>query len=128
MNQHNVDFIGGGFKLTLPYSLVWWFFWVVGLVMTGFGIAATVSTGDLEGLIFSVPGLTLMAIATPGSMSHGLHKMRKEAISAADLQAKAEQSGYTVENWFLQQSTLVPTCARQWRSSARSGVGIMRDG
>ena len=109
MNQQNIDFVGGTFKLTLPYSFVWWFLWVVGLVMTGFGVAATVSTGDLEGLIFSVPGLTLMAIATPGSMSHGLHKMRKKAISADDLQAKAEQSGYTVENWFLQQSTLVPT-------------------
>ena len=35
--------------------------------------------------------------------------MRKEAIAPEVLQEKAEQSGYSVDNWFLQQTTLVPT-------------------
>ena len=107
MTQHNIDFIGGGFKLTLPYTFGGWFLWVVGLALTGGGVAAALSEPIVIGI--SVLGLTLMALATPGSMSAGLHKMRKEAIAPEVLQAKAEQSGYSVDNWFLQQTTLVPT-------------------
>ena len=107
MVQQNIDFIGGGFKLTLPYTFGGWFLWVLGLAITGFGVVAAMS--DPVGLAVSVIGLVVLAMATPGSMSAGLHKMRKEAMSAEDLQKKKEQSGYTVDNWFLQQSTLVPT-------------------
>ena len=107
MNQHNIDFIGGGFKLTLPYTFGGWILWIMGLIITGIGVVAAVS--DPIGLAVSVIGLVVMAAASPGSMSAGLHKMRKEAIDPAILQTKAEQSGYTMENWFLQQSTLVPT-------------------
>ena len=107
MVQQNIDFIGGGFKLTLPYTFGGWFLWVIGLAITGIGVVAAMS--DPVGLAVSVIGLVVLAMASPGSMSAGLHKMRKEAMSAEDLQAKKEQSGYTVDNWFLQQSTLVPT-------------------
>ena len=107
MVQQNIDFIGGGFKLTLPYTFGGWILWIMGLIITGIGVVAAVS--DPVGLAVSVIGLVVMAAASPGSMSAGLHKMRKEAIDPAILQTKAEQSGYTMENWFLQQSTLVPT-------------------
>ena len=107
MAQQNIDFIGGGFKLTLPYTFGGWILWIIGLIITGIGVVAAVS--DPVGLAVSVIGLIVMAAASPGSMSAGLHKMRKEAIAPEILQAKAEQSGYTMENWFLQQSTLVPT-------------------
>ena len=107
MTQQSIDFIGGGFKLTLPYTFGGWFLWVIGLAITGFGVVA--ATTDPVGLAISVIGLTVMAAASPGSMSAGLHRMRKEAMSAEDLQAKKEQSGYSVDSWFLQQSTLVPT-------------------
>tara|TARA_Y100000766_G_scaffold196836_1_gene169302 strand:- start:309 stop:1646 length:1338 start_codon:yes stop_codon:yes gene_type:complete len=107
MVQQNIDFIGGGFKLTFPYTFGGWIVWIIGLLITGIGVVAAVS--DPVGLAVSVIGLVVMAAASPGSMSAGLHKMRKEAIAPEILQAKAEQSGYTMENWFLQQSTLVPT-------------------
>ena len=93
MVQQNIDFIGGGFKLTLPYTFGGWFLWVLGLVITGFGVVA--ATSDPAGLGVSIIGLVVLAMATPGSMSAGLHKMRKEAMSAEDLQKKKEQSGYT---------------------------------
>ncbi|MEL0331538.1 MAG: hypothetical protein VW982_04905, partial [Candidatus Poseidoniales archaeon] len=107
MTQQSIDFIGGGFKLTLPYTFGGWFLWVLGLGITGFGAVAAMS--DPVGLAVSVIGLVVLAMASPGSMSAGLYKMRNEAMSAEDLQAKKEQSGYSVDSWFLQQSTLVPT-------------------
>ena len=107
MVQQNIDFIGGGFKLTLPYTFGGWILWVLGLIITGFGVAAAMT--DPTGLGIAVIGLIVLAAASPGSMSAGLHKMRKEAIDPEILQAKAEQSGYSVDNWFLQQTTLVPT-------------------
>jgi hypothetical protein len=107
MAQQNMDFIGGGFKLTLPYTFGGWFVWVIGLGITGFGAVA--ATSDPGGLGVSIIGLIVLAMASPGSMSAGLYKMRNEAMSAEDLQAKIEQSGYSVDSWFLQQSTLVPT-------------------
>ncbi|MEC8681890.1 MAG: hypothetical protein VXY14_07535, partial [Candidatus Thermoplasmatota archaeon] len=107
MVQQNIDFIGGGFKLTFPYTFVGWALWALGLVLTGIGIVAAAS--DLAGLGVSAVGMVALAIASPGRMSAGLHRMRKEAIDPEILQAKADESGYTMENWFLQQSTLVPT-------------------
>jgi len=74
MTQHNIDFIGGGFKLTLPYTFGGWFLWVLGLALTGGGVVAALS--EPIGIGVSVFGLTLMALASPGSMSAGLHKMR----------------------------------------------------
>ena len=40
MVQQNIDFIGGGFKLTFPYTFVGWVLWALGLVLTGIGIVA----------------------------------------------------------------------------------------
>ena len=89
MAQQNIDFIGGGFKLTLPYTFGGWFLWVLGLLITGFGVVAAMS--DPVGLAVSVIGLVVLAMASPGSMSAGLHKMRKEAIAPEVLRAKAEE-------------------------------------
>jgi len=107
MAQNEIDFIGGGFKLTLPYTFGGWLLWVLGFIITAFGVAAAMT--DPTGLGIAVIGLIVLAAVSPGSMSAGLHKMRKEAIDPEILQAKAEQSGYSVDNWFLQQTTLVPT-------------------
>ena len=107
MVQQNIDFIGGGFKLTLPYTFGGWILWVLGLIITAFGVVA--ATDDLVGLGISVMGLVVMAAASPGSMSAGLHKMRNEAMSAEEFSKDNTQIGYTVDNWFLQQTTLVPT-------------------
>ena len=65
MVQQNIDFIGGGFKLTLPYTFGGWFLWVLGLAITGFGVVAAMS--DPVGLAVSVIGLIVMAAASPGS-------------------------------------------------------------
>jgi hypothetical protein len=35
--------------------------------------------------------------------------LRKQSIPHEELEAKAQASGLTVNNWFLQQTTLVPT-------------------
>ena len=107
MVQQNIDFIGGGFKLTLPYTFGGWILWVLGFIITAFGVVA--ATDDLVGLGISVMGLVVMAAASPGSMSAGLHKMRNEAMSAEEFSKDNTQIGYTVDNWFLQQTTLVPT-------------------
>ena len=66
MVQQNIDFIGGGFKLTLPYTFGGWILWVLGLIITVFGVVAAV--GDPIGLAVSVIGLIVMAAASPGSM------------------------------------------------------------
>ena len=76
MVQQNIDFIGGGFKLTFPYTFVGWVLWALGLVLTGIGIVA--ATSDLAGLGVSAVGMVVLAIASPGSMSAGLHRMRKK--------------------------------------------------
>ena len=67
MTQQSIDFIGGGFKLTLPYTFGGWFLWVLGLGITGFGAVAAMS--DPVGLAVSVIGLVVLAMASPGSMS-----------------------------------------------------------
>ena len=60
MNQQNIDFIGGGFKLTLPYTLGGWVLWIIGLVITGFGVVGAVTEPAALGI--AVLGLMLMAI------------------------------------------------------------------
>jgi hypothetical protein len=107
MASQEIDFIGGGFKLTLPYTLGGWVLWVFGLLVTCAGFVAGMT--DTPSLILAAFGLMMLAVASPGSMSAGLHNMRKNAIAPEELQAKIDQSGYSVDNWFLQQSTLVPT-------------------
>ncbi len=109
MASHEIDFIGGGFKLTTPYTFVGWLIWVFGGLITAFGVVSMGSEGLPMGLGIATIGLFVMASGTPGSLEAGLHHLRKSAIPPEELEAKAQQSGYTVDNWFLQQTTLVPT-------------------
>mgnify|MGYP005728962963 CR=1 FL=1 len=62
MVQQNIDFIGGGFKLTLPYTFGGWILWALGLIITGFGVVA--ATDDLVGLGISVSYTHLRAHET----------------------------------------------------------------
>ena len=50
-----------------------------------------------------------MAFSSPGSIEGQLKKVRDNAIDPAELEAKAEASGLTVDNWLMQQTTYVPT-------------------
>jgi hypothetical protein len=109
MTQQEMDFIGGGFKLTLPYTVVGWIVWIFGFILVGLGVVATIAQGDPLALMLSMVGFIVLAISSPGSLEAGLHNLRKSAIDPGVLEQKAKESGYTMENWFLQQSTLVPT-------------------
>ena len=109
MTQQEMDFIGGGFKLTLPYTFVGWIVWIFGFILVGLGVVATIAQGDPLALMLSMVGFIVLAISSPGSLEAGLHNLRKSAIDPGVLEQKAKESGYTMENWFLQQSTLVPT-------------------
>jgi len=66
MTQQNIDFIGGGFKLTLPYTFVGWIVWIIGLLIVGFGVVAAVS--DPYGIALCAIGFTVMALISPGSL------------------------------------------------------------
>ena len=103
MTQHNIDFIGGGFKLTLPYTFGGWFLWVVGLALTGGGVAAALS--EPLGIAISVFGLTLMALAPPGSMSALLHTLRTAALAPAVLQSNSKTTAYRVAHSLRQHHT-----------------------
>ena len=109
MAQHDMDFIGGGFKFTKPYTFVGWILWILGFLIVAAGVMMAATSSGIGGLGISVVGLMMLAISTPSSLQEGLHNLRNTAISPEELAKKAEESGYTVENWFLQQSTLVPT-------------------
>ena len=50
-----------------------------------------------------------MSMATPGSLQGSLHKIRQNAIDPAELQAKADASGLSIDNWWMQQTSYVPT-------------------
>ena len=109
MVANDMDFIGGGFKLTTPYTFGGWVIWIIGAVIIGFGVVLSSSEGLPFGLGMVAMGLLVMAGGTPGSLEGGLDNLRKGAIPPEELEAKAQQSGLTVDSWFLQQSTLVPT-------------------
>ena len=109
MVANDMDFIGGGFKLTTPYTFGGWVIWIIGAVIIGFGVVLSSSEGLPFGLGMVAMGLLVMAGGTPGSLEGGLDNLRKGAIPPEELEAKAQQSGLTVDSWFLQQTTLVPT-------------------
>ena len=81
--------------------------WVIGLIITLIGFAAAV--GQTPALLMAAIGLILMAFSSPGSLEGSLHKVRQNAIDPAELQAKAESSGLSIDNWWMKQTSYVPT-------------------
>ena len=108
MNIEDLDLNGGTFKVNLPYNWIGWIIWVIGLIFTlvGFALAAT---GEPSSLVLSILGLILLAFSSPGSLESSLHKVRQNAIDPAELEAKAEASGLSIDNWWMQQTSYVPT-------------------
>ena len=64
---------------------------------------------DTVALLMSAIGLVVMSMATPGSLQGSLHKVRQSAIDPAELQAKADASRLSIDNWWMQQTSYVPT-------------------
>ena len=60
--------------------------------------------------------LTVIAAACQEAC-RGHHRMRKEAMSAEDLQAKKEQSEYSVDSWFSSKARWCPPTTRTTGSS-----------
>ena len=58
-------------------------------------IAAALS--DTVVLLLAAIGLVVMSLATPGSLQGSLHKVRQNAIDPAELQAKADASGLSID-------------------------------
>ena len=107
MDIQKLDLNGGTFKVNFPYHWIGWLIWVVGLIITLIGFAAAIS--ETPALIMAGIGLFVMAISSPGSLEGALHKVRKNAIDPEVLQAKAESSGLTIDSWWMQQTSYVPT-------------------
>ena len=107
MDIGELDLDGGTFKFTLPYTTLGWIGWVIGLLVVIVGIVLGITDPPLIFLI--AVGCMVMAFMTPGSFEGSLNEIRKTAIDPAELEAKAEASGLTIDNWWLQQTTYVPT-------------------
>ena len=107
MNIEELDLNGGTFKVNLPYHWIGWLIWVIGLIITLVGFAAAVD--QAPALLMAAIGLILMAFSSPGSLEGSLHKVRQTAIDPAELQAKAEASGLSIDNWWMRQTSYVPT-------------------
>ena len=107
MTLQDINLDGGAFKLNLPYNFVGWIIFVLGFIVVLVGFVLSVD--DAMSLGISAAGFLVMAFSTPGSLEADLHNVRKNAIDPAELEAKAEASGLTIDNWWLQQTTYVPT-------------------
>ena len=107
MDIRELDLNGGTFKVNFPYHWIGWLIWVIGLLITLVGFAGAIN--DVQALILSAIGLVVMAFSSPGSLEGSLHKIRKNAIDPAELQAKAESSGLSIDSWWMQQTSYVPT-------------------
>ena len=105
----------GSLKIVLPYRWQEWLGYVIFGIVTIFGLLVTVgglgnSNEELVGGLFVMGvGFLGMAMFTPGSHEKELHKIRKQAIDPAELEQRAKESGLTVDNWFLRQTSYVPT-------------------
>ena len=106
MNIEELDLNGGTFKASFPYHWIGWLVWVIGVLITLFGLMLALS--DTVALLMSAIGLVVMSMATPGSLQGSLHKVRQNAIDPAELQAKADASGLSIDNWWMQQTSYVP--------------------
>lgn len=115
MDIKELDMNGGFFKLTFPYTMWGWIGWAAGLLLVIVGLVIAFlpsnnSSDDTFGfLLISTFGFLLMAAMTPGSFESSLNQVRKSAIDPEELAAKAEASGLSIENWWLQQRSYVPT-------------------
>ena len=107
MQIEELDLNGGTFKANLPYNWIGWLVWAIGLVLTLAGFVLAVKETPAIGL--SAVGLMIMAFSSPGSLEANLYKIRQNAIDPAELQAKAESSGLSIDNWWMQQTSYVPT-------------------
>ena len=109
MDISEVDLDGGTFKFTIPYHWISWIVWVIGLILTLLGIVATLGGNEIGTLLLSAVGCLMMAFSSPGSLEGQMKKVRESAIDPAELEAKAQASGLTIDSWLMQQSTYVPT-------------------
>ena len=105
----------GSFKLVLPYRWQGWLGYVIFGLVAIFGVLMTIGSLDTSneelvvGLFVTGVGFLGMAMFTPGSHEKELHEIRKQAIDPAELERRAKESGLTVDNWFLRQTSYVPT-------------------
>ncbi len=105
----------GSFKMVLPYRWQGWLGYVIFGIVAIFGLLITI--GSLEttnedlvyGLLITGFGFLGLAAVTPGSHEKDLHEIRKQAIDPAEIERKAKESGLSVDNWFLSQTSYVPT-------------------
>lgn len=108
MNTSPLDLDGGTFKLNLPYTWQGWLVWVIGMLITLVGAGLAI-TSEPSMAFLMILGCLLLALTAPGSLEATLHSIRKEAMPPEALEAKAQESGFTVDSWWLQQTTYVPT-------------------
>ena len=105
----------GSFKIVLPYRWQEWLGYVIFGLIAIFGSLMTIgslgtSNEELVGGLFVMGvGFLGMAMVTPGSHEKELHEIRKQAIDPAELERRAKESGLTIDNWFLRQTSYVPT-------------------
>tara|TARA_B100000900_G_scaffold61005_1_gene46434 strand:- start:2170 stop:3522 length:1353 start_codon:yes stop_codon:yes gene_type:complete len=109
INELNLH--GGSFKAVFPYTFWGWFAWVISALIAAAGLVIGLSGGEENrpAILMSAIGFFCLALSTPGSHQGDLHRVRMQAIDPEELDAKAKSSGLTIDNWWLQQSTYVPT-------------------
>ena len=105
---------GGFFKLSTPYRWYGWLGYALFGIMALVGMLMSLTNLDnnddiLAGLSISAIGLFGLAVITPSSHQKDLYNLRQQAIDPEVLEAKAKESGLSIDNWFLKQTTYVPT-------------------
>ena len=101
----------GSFKIVLPYRWHGWLGYVIFGIVATFGLLMTIgglgnSNEELvAGLFVLGVGFLGMAIVTPGSHEKDLHEIRKQAIDPVEIEQRAKESGLTVDNWYLRQTS-----------------------
>lgn len=109
INELNLH--GGSFKAVFPYTFWGWLAWVISALIAVAGLVIGLSGGEENrpAILMSAVGFLCLALSTPGSHQGDLHRVRRQAIDPDELEAKAKASGLSIDNWWLQQSTYVPT-------------------
>ena len=109
INELNLH--GGSFKAVFPYTFWGWFAWVISALIAVAGLIVGLSGGEENrpAILMTAVGFLCLALSTPGTHERDLHRVRMQGIDPAELEAKAKSSGLSIDNWWLQQSTYVPT-------------------